>query len=101
MRDSGSPFSQGKVWFSLRLGFLLIIGVILLSLLSSEGSDTYIAFGFWFAAALIDFLTILLPQHYRTTVSILRFIAYLCGLLFMVIIFMQLMGISIIERLVP
>jgi len=82
----------------LRLGFFLLIGLILWFSSAATDVEFHLALGFWFSAAGCDFLFSVLPTEYRAVRLGLRLLSGLCGIIFVAIVALELSGNSLIEQ---
>jgi hypothetical protein len=82
----------------LRLGFFILIGLILWFSSGANDADFHLAMGFWFTAAGCDFLFSVVPAQYRLVRLGLRVLSGLCGIIFVAIVVLDLSGTSIIEQ---
>jgi len=98
MPEVAHPRSLQRALPYLRLGFFLLVGLILW--LSTEATDLefHLALGFWFSAAGCDFLFSVIPPPYRAVRLGLRLVSGLCGVIFVAIIGLELSGNPLIEQ---
>jgi hypothetical protein len=82
----------------LRLGFFLLIGLILWFSTAATDVEFHLALGFWFSAAGCDFLFSMIPAQYRAARLGLRLLSGLCGVILVAIVVLQLSGSSLIEQ---
>ena len=98
MSELRHPRSLQRVWLYLRLGFFLLIGLILWFSTEPTDAEFHLALVFWFSAAGCDFLFSAVPAQYRAIRSGLRLFSGLCGMLFVAIVVLQLLGNPLIEQ---
>lgn len=98
MSELDRPQPLPRIWLYLRLGFSIVVGFILWNATTATDGEFHVAVGVWLAGAGCGFLFSMVPVQYRLVRSGLRWLSWLCSLMFVAIIVLQLTESSLVEQ---